>query len=141
MGRPAPNAEPGTGEQIHVEATKPCQCFGELPKRSDDPSERTCPTPGLHDHDTTYRDVHGNVWECGRDYIDTDIMDVCELVEVIRRSAWCDTRDPENATVYLVFEAERAGHQGSRYQVQPNNRDDKSEQFKERYRESPPGPP
>ncbi len=76
-----PNAEPGTGTQYATIA---------------EPNE-------------TFR-ANGHTWKVGHDYLDTEIGDMCTLVEVIAKSSWCDTRDPEDCPPKLVFSYDRYEH-------------------------------
>jgi hypothetical protein len=118
--RPAPNAEPGTGTQIAVVAAPPCGCRGE--KDADECGDINHEYPNTYRHD-------GQRWKVGHDYLDTEVHDVVELVEVIRKSSWCDTGPAEEGTLYFVFEGERVG----RCKVAPARRDiDMSERFLER---------
>ena len=81
----APIREPGTGTQIATFAS---------PESADDgrPNSRV---------------IDGRKWECGRDYIDTERGDVCELIEIQGRSTWCDTRPADEQPPILVFQYER----------------------------------
>lgn len=113
--RPRNDAEPGTGTQIVAKASPPT---------TDD------------DLPCVWADANGRAWKVGHDYLDTELRDVCELVEVIGRSSWCDSRDPEDCPGELVFEYDRYDR---RVRVNPNGQDDTlHERFIERYTESPP---
>lgn len=114
----APDADPGTGTQVHSFATPP-----EDPDR---PNSRM---------------INGRVWKVGHDYIDTEVGDVCELVEIIGKSPWCSTRDPEKCPPKLIFEYERYGRSdfGShRVTFDPNGPKTLKERFIERYTVDPP---
>ena len=75
--------------------------------------------------------INGTLWKCGHDYIDTELADVCELVEIIGKSSWCDTRDAEDQPPLLVFRYERYnGINGSEITVDPNTPD---REFEERF--------
>jgi hypothetical protein len=112
MNRVPNDAEPGTGTQIHSFATPP--------DRDDDkPNSRT---------------LDGQKWKVGHDYLDTEIGDVCQLVAIVGRSSWCDTRDPEDCPPELVFEYERYEHGSIR--VDPATPDFDPDRFVERYTRS-----
>lgn len=106
------HGEPGTGTQYASHATPP--------------SDESRPN-GIH--------LNGTYWKVGHDYLDTEIGDVCELVEVVSKSSWCDTRDAEDCPKKLVFAYERySGMNGNTIEVDPNTPDPSfEERFIERY--------
>lgn len=104
MKRPAVDAEPGTGVERHIEVQAPAE---EHPRWEDilagvdyDHEEATLVA-------TQYR-AFDRTWQCGGTYWDRQLDDIVELVAVIRKSTWCDTRDAEDATLKFVFEPEHA---------------------------------
>lgn len=110
----SPNAEPGTGTQVATLASPP---------RSDDGKPNSMR-------------INGTKWKVGHDYVDTDLADVCELVAIVGRSSWCDTREPEDCPPKLVFEYER--YDGP-IRVDPNDPSGEvQERFIERYTSDPP---
>jgi hypothetical protein len=114
--RRRPNAEPGTGTQVHAFATP----------------------PDMDDRPNSMR-INGTKWKVGHDYLDTEIGDVCELVEIVGRSSWCSTRDADRQPPKLVFEHERFGEdRDGRLRIDPNTPDFDEERFIERYTRSPP---
>lgn len=106
------HGEPGTGTQYASHATPPSD--------SEKPN-------GIH--------LNGTYWKVGHDYLDTEIGDVCTLVEVVSKSSWCDTRDAEDCPKKLVFAYERySGMNGNTIEVDPNTPDPSfEERFIERY--------
>lgn len=109
--------EPGTGTQLAIFASPP-----------DVDDGKPC----------TYR-INGRTWKVGKEYIDTEIGDVCVLTEVFGKSLWCDTRSPEDTPGHLQFEYERySGYGGSTLSVDPHARDFDNERFIERYTADPP---
>jgi hypothetical protein len=126
------NAEPGTGTQIYTEAT--CDPLAHA-KASPEHDVDEMSENDLHAL-TVYR-IDGNQWECGRDYFDTEIQELFELKEVVRKSGWCSTKSAENGRLKLVFEGDRFGE----LVVDPQRQDDDvAERFIPRYRAPrPPG--
>jgi hypothetical protein len=108
------NAEPGTGTQY-------CS-FATPPDRDDDkPNSKR---------------INGTKWKVGHDYLDTEIGDVCALVDIIGKSSWCSTKPPEEQPPKLVFEYERYDRQIT---VDPNDPSGEvQERFIERYTRDPP---
>lgn len=76
--------EPGTGTEIHY--------FASLPK------DESCPN--------VYT-INGKTWGCGCEYWDSRTREIVELVGVVGRSAWCDTRPADEQTPMLKFEGPR----------------------------------
>lgn len=113
------NAEPGTGTQYYVEAT--------MDPRND---------PNFDDDvdvsEAQRYHVPGRTWVCGRDYLDTEARDVAMLESVVRKSAWCSTKEPEEAPVYLRFDLQRAGE--LEYQLR-RPYENALQRFIERYRD------
>lgn len=110
-------AEPGTGTQYEIFASP----------------------PDIGDGNPCKHVINATTWKAGRDYIDTEIGDVCELVEVVGKSSWCSTRSPEDSPPELVFEYERyEGINGNRITVDPNGRDFDPDRFIERWTANPP---
>lgn len=112
-------AEPGTGTQYYVHATRPTE-------DDDKPN-------GMY--------LHGTYWKVGHDYLDTEIGDVCELVSIGSKSSWCDTRPPEECPKKLVFVYDRySGFSGNSVTVDPSQllMDDEEDRFIERYTAPPP---
>ncbi|AGM11580.1 hypothetical protein M199_gp086 [Halogranum tailed virus 1] len=105
-------AEPGTGTQYASHATPP----------SDDSRPN-----GIR--------LFGTYWKVGHDYLDTEIGDVCELVEVVSKSSWCDTRDAEDCPKKLVFAYERySGMNGNTIEIDPSSLEmEDGDRFIERY--------
>jgi hypothetical protein len=99
----------GTGTQYHIEASPPCHCMGEAPDAD------TCGDVN-HEHPNVYR-FDGQTYKVGHDYLDTEIGDVVELTEVVRKSSWCHTGDADEGTLEFHFEGERYGS----YVVRPAN--------------------
>lgn len=111
---PHPSAEPGTGTQVHSFAT---------PKSSDDGKPNSMR-------------INGVTWKVGQDYLDTEMRDVCELVEIIGRSPWCSTEDPEDRPPKLVFAYDRYENT---VRIDPNDPSGEiEERFIERYTRDPP---
>lgn len=113
MGRVGPNAEPGTGTQIAAHASP----------------------PDVDDDLPCSMRINGTLWKVGHDYLDTEIGDVCGLVEIIGKSSWCDTRDASDCPPKLVFAYDRyEGLDGNRITIDPNTPDPEfGERFIERY--------
>lgn len=110
--------EPGTGTQVALLAS---------PRDADD------------DLPSTMR-IHGETWKVGRQYWDSEVRDIVTLVEIVGKSSWCDTREPEECPPILVFEAERVGERHHQMSVSPHSRSFDSDRFTERYTEPrPPG--
>lgn len=104
-------AEPGTGTQAVGVATP----------------------PNIDDGLPCVKRINGRMWKVGHDYLDTEMDDVCELVEIVRTSSWCDTRDADDCPPKLVFEYERWDARGDgRVTVDPLN-PDRTGDFIERY--------
>lgn len=104
--------EPGTGTQTAVFASPPDTDDG---------------NPCVFRH-------NGTKWKVGHDYLDTEIGDVCTLVEVYAKSSWCDTRDPENCPPKLHFEYERYdGWDNGHLSVDPSSRELGEDRFIERH--------
>lgn len=93
----SPNAEPGTGTQIHVEAVET-----PLSDPNFDVDEKY---PLEVDEAKRFR-IAGRTWICGDDYWDDEYKDIVTLVEVVRKSSWCSTTDASEGPVYLHFECE-----------------------------------
>jgi len=89
--------EPGTGMQYHAFAS--------------DPSDDERPN-GMS--------INGTYWKVGHDYLDTEIGDVCELVEIVGKSSFCDMRDASEQSPRLVFAYDRySGFNGNTIEIDP----------------------
>lgn len=95
-----PNAEPGTGTQYYTEASPPCGCRGEQTR--DECGDIN------HEYPNRYH-LDGRKWKVGHDYLDIKKKDVVELTAVVRKSSWCDTREPDNGTLMFRLRGERVG--------------------------------
>ena len=105
------NAEPGTGTQYYTEA---CVAWEEHPRISEAVEEQY-DDPQKQRLSATQYTLNGRTWQCGGDYWDTELEDLVTLEAVVRKSSWCDTRDAEDGTLKLQFNAE---HHGS-FEVDP----------------------
>lgn len=92
--------------------------------------------PNVDDGLPCSKQLNGTLWKVGHDYIDTEVGDVCELVEIRKKSSWCERR--EDGHMELVFKYERAGGQDSTITQKPNSLYFDEDRFIERYTEEPP---
>lgn len=80
--------------------------------------------------------INGTRWKVGRDYLDTEMKDLCHLVEIVGISRWRHMDDASERPPILIFEYERGP---TRLEVDPHSPEGLDDRFIER-REPEPAP-
>jgi len=116
----------GTGTQYYTEA---CVNWEDHPTLSETVKENYSAYDEQNLAATQYY-YKGRTWQCGGEYWDTETNELWELQAVVRKSSWCDTKDPANCPLYLHFSSDAFGEM----EIQLARQDtDLTERFQERH--------